>query len=85
MLFLDDGTIGYPDGITAENVGYHQDYGWAMPNQYNSYVWTGNDANVWAQYQEVRDNAIKSIAYGLFFDTTPILNEMSALTAVSDQ
>lgn len=84
-VVLEDGTIDYPEGITAENVGYHQDYGWALPNQYNSYVWTGNDANVWDQYQDVRDNAIKSSAYGLFFDTTPVLNEISALTAVSDQ
>ena len=54
-------------------------------NQYNSYVWTGNDADVWEQYQAVRDSAIMSKAYGFFFDTTPVLNEISALTAVSEE
>ena len=81
----EDGTIDYPDGITSENVGYHQDFGWAQLNQYNSYVWAGNDPDVWDQYQAVRDNATMSKAYGFFFDTTPVLNELSALTAVNDE
>lgn len=82
---LEDGTIGYPEGINADNVGYHQDFGWAQPNQYNSYVWTGNEIDIWEQYQEMRNNALVSKAYGFNFDTTPVLNEISALTAVSDQ
>lgn len=81
----DDGTINYPDGVNADSVGYHQDYGWAQPNQYNSYVWSGNDPDIWDQYQEFRDSAVVSKAYGFTFDTTPVLDEIAALTAVSDQ
>lgn len=81
----EDGTIGFPEGVTAENVGYHQDFGWAMLNQYNSYVWEGNEPDVWDQYQEVRDNAIVSKAYGFTFDSTPVINEIAALTAVTEQ
>ena len=81
----DNGTIDYPEGITAENVGYHQDFGWALPNQYNSYIWSGNDADLWEQYQNVRNNATVSKAYGFSFDTSSVLNEISALTALSDQ
>ena len=84
-VVTEDGTIDYPEGVTIDNVGYHQDTGWAQLNQYNSYVWTGNDADVWDQYQAVRDSAIMSKAYGFFFDTTPVLNELSALTAVSEE
>ena len=84
-VVTDDGTIDYPEGVTSDNVGYHQDYGWALPNQYNSYTWTGNDPDVWEQYQEVRDTALKSKAYGFYFDTTPVFNEISALNAVSDE
>lgn len=81
----EDGTIGFPEGVTAENVSYHQDFGWAQLNQYNSYVWEGNDTDIWEQYQEVRDSAVVSKAYGFTFDTTPVVNEIAALTAVTDQ
>ena len=81
----DDGTLDYPEGVTADNVGYHQDYGWALMNQYCSYVWTGNDPDVWDQYQAIRDSAEVSKAYGFFFDSAPVVNEISALTAVSDE
>ncbi len=81
----EDGTIDYPEGVTAENVGYHQGFGFAMPNQYNSYVWAGNDPAVFEQYQEVRDNAQVSKAYGFIFNTEPVINEWSALTTVGSQ
>ena len=81
----EDGTIDYPEGMTAETVGYHQDYGWAQMNQYNSYVWAGNDPDVWDQYQAIRDSATVSKAYGFFFDNTPVLNEIAALNSVSDE
>ena len=84
-VVTDDGTIDYPEGVTADNVGYHQDYGWALPNQYNSYTWTGNNPDVWDQYQEVRDTALKSKAYGFYFDSTPVFNEITALNAVADE
>lgn len=81
-VVLEDGTIDYPEGITKENVGYHQDYGWAMPNQFNSYIWTGNDTDIWEQYQAVRDNATKSKAYGFYFDNSGVVNEVSSLSSV---
>lgn len=84
-IVKEDGTLDYPEGVTADNVGYHQDYGWALMNQYNSYVWTGNEPDIWDQYQKVRDSAEISKAYGFFFDTTPVINEISALTAVSEE
>lgn len=84
-VLTEDGTIDYPDGITAENVGYHQDFGWALPNQYNSYIWTGNEADLWEQYQQVRDSAQVSKAYGFHFDTSPVVDTLSALTAISDE
>lgn len=84
-VVLDDGTINYPDGVTYENVGYHQDFGWAQPNQFISYVWAGNNADIWDEYDAFRKSAIVSPAYGFTFDTTPVLDEIAALTNVSDQ
>lgn len=81
----DDGTLDFPEGVTTENANYHMDFGWALLNQYNSYVWTGNAPDIWDQYQAVRDGAQLSKAYGFFFDTAPVINEVSALTAVSEE
>ena len=81
----DDGTLDFPEGVTTENANYHMDFGWALLNQYNSYVWTGNAPDIWDQYQAVRDSAQLSKAYGFFFDTAPVINEVSALTAVSEE
>lgn len=81
----DDGTLDFPEGVTTENANYHMDFGWALVNQYNSYVWTGNAPDIWDQYQAVRDGAQLSKAYGFFFDTAPVINEVSALTAVSEE
>lgn len=84
-VVTEDGTIDYPKGVTSESVGYHQDFGWAQPNQYLSYVWKGTDSDIWEQYQEVRDSAIVSKAYGFSFDSTTVVDEIAALTAVQDQ
>lgn len=84
-VLTEDGTIDYPEGVTSENVSYHQDFGWAQMNQYNSYVWTGNSPDLWDQYQKVRDNATVSKAYGFFFDPSNVLNETAAIQTVSDE
>lgn len=81
----EDGTINYPEGVDAENVGYHQDYGWAQFNQFNSYVWEGNDPEIWDQYEAVRENAIVSKAYGFTFDNTNVADEIVALDAVKSE
>lgn len=56
-----------------------------MFNQYNSYVWEGNDIDIWDQYQEARDNSVVSKAYGFTFDRTNVENELVALRAITDQ
>ncbi len=80
-----DGTIDYPEGVTMDSVGYHQDFGWAMPNQMNSHIWKGNAPDIWEQYRAFRDEAHKSAAYGFTFDITPVVNEIAALTSVKAQ
>ena len=81
----DDGTINYPEGVTAESCGYHQNFGFALPNQFNSHVWTGNDVNVWDQYQDFRKNAQTSMAYGFSPNLSEYVNQIAALTDVFNQ
>ena len=81
----DDGTINYPEGVTAESVGYHQNFGFALPNQFNSHVWAGNEVNVWDQYKEFRNNAQVSKAYGFTPDLSDYVDQIAALTDVFSQ
>ena len=54
---LDDGTAYYVDGEDASNFKYHQNTGWFMGNQFNTYVWNdgSKDANYWDKLQHHND------------------------------
>lgn len=84
-VVTDEGVATYPDGVTSETVGYHMDYGYAYPNQFLAYPWEGNDADVWDQYEEFKNECIVSKAYGFAFDQTSVTNEVNALTPVLEQ
>ena len=81
----EDGTIDYPQGVTAESCGYHQNFGYIMPNQFNSHVWKGNPPDIFEKYQEVEDNAIVSKAYGFSPDLSGVADQVAALTDVQSQ
>ena len=81
----EDGTAGYPEGVDSTSVSYHQDYGWAYPNQFAGHPWEGNDPDVWNQYEEYNAGLLKSKAYGFTYDSTPVANELAACTSVYDQ
>ncbi len=81
----EDGTIDYPEGMTAESCGYHQNFGYIMPNQFNSHVWKGNPPDIFEQYQKVRNNAIVSKAYGFNPDLSGVADQVAALTDVQSQ
>ncbi len=80
-----DGTANFPEGVTAESCGYHQNMGYILPNQFNSHVWDGNSADIFEQYQEVDGNAIPSMAYGFTPDLTSVTDQIAAVTDVTSQ
>ena len=81
----EDGTAGYPEGKDASSVAYHQDFGWAYPNQFVGHAWEGNDPDVWEQYKEYNANLLKSKASGFVYDSTPVADQLAACTSVYDQ
>lgn len=81
----EDGMAAYPEGVDATNVGYHNDYGWAYPNQFVGHAWEGNPADIWDQYLEYNAGLIKSKAFGFVFDSTPVATEEAQLNTVRDQ
>lgn len=81
----DDGTIGYPEGVTASSVSYSPNIGFIWGNQLLSYVFEGNDKNVWEEMKKFNDDAIESAAFGFVFDSTPVKTEYAACTSVVDK
>ncbi len=81
----EDGTADYPEGVTAESCGYHQNMGYIMPNQFNSHVWKGNSQDVWERYEAATAESIKSKALGFVPDLTAYSDQLAALSEVSTQ
>jgi len=76
--------IGYPEGTTAETVGY-TNTSLLFGNQFISYVFEGNDPDVWEQVEEFNKSAVKSKALGFSFDVEPVKTEAAAVTNVFNQ
>lgn len=81
----EDGTAQFPEGVTSETCGYHQNMGYILPNQFNSHVWTGNQADIFDVYKEVDGKAVRSMAYGFSPDLTVVADELTAMTEVISQ
>ena len=81
----DNGIINYPDGVTADNVGYSFNCGWELPNQFIAYKWDGSDPQLWEKMQEFNDSGIESKALGFIFDNSEYTNQVSALSNVVKQ
>lgn len=64
--------IDYPPGVDAQNSGYAQFLGWMYGNQYLSYIWNGNEVDIWDKTRVYNDSADRSRAMGFVFDTTPV-------------
>ena len=86
-VFTDDAktTICFPEGIDSSNSRYNLNIGWELPNQFIGYLWEGNEATLWEQYQEFNATARKSKAFGFAYDSANVSNELVALQNVYDQ
>ena len=78
---LDDGTAYYPDGVDDTNYKYHQNSGWCLGNQFQSYVWNNGTktADYWDQLQHHNDWAYYSPAFGFMWDATNYQTQLTAL------
>ena len=78
---LDDGTAYYVDGEDATNYKYHQNTGWMMGNQFNSYVWNDGSktADYWQQLSDFNKWGSYSPAFGFMWDSTDYSTNLTAL------
>lgn len=77
-----DDFIDYPAGVDVNNSGYNLNMGWMFGNQYLSYLWKGDDKDVWSKMKTFNDNALKSKALGFTFDSSAVKTEFTAVTNV---
>lgn len=81
----EEGTASFPEGKDASSVGYHLDWGWAIPNQFVGHLWEGNDLDLYQQYEDFKNSAKISKAYGFVFDSSSVEDEEIACKAVLDE
>ena len=81
----DDGCIGYPDGVNAENSTYDIGMTWYFGNTFLAKTWEGDvPVNV---EEAVADNnsARTSPALGFTYDSTKVSTEIAAIGNVTSQ
>lgn len=81
----DNGIINYPDGVTADNVGYSFNCGWELPNQFIAYKWDGSDPQLWEKMSDFNASGTESKALGFVFDNSNYTNQVAALSNVVKQ
>ena len=81
----DDGTIGYPEGVNADNSTYDLGMNWYFGNIFLNEMWEGNvPLDVDAEIEKNR-NARTSPALGFTYDSTVVSTELAAIGNVTSQ
>jgi putative aldouronate transport system substrate-binding protein len=75
------GVAGYPEGVDGSSATYYR-MGWGWPNQQISYIWDGQDTDIWDQYKDFNNNAKVKVSLGFKFDPSNVMNEITACTNV---
>ena len=81
----ENGQATYPEGVDAQSVATHNDYGWAQPNQFVGHAWAGNPIDIWDQYREYNDSMEKSVAYGFSFSGANVTTQIAQCSSVESE
>ena len=84
-VFTEDGHIRYPEGVDSTNCGYNVNMSWAFGNQFLSYVWEGNDIDIWEQASNAMKNARTAETLGFSYDSSPVSNDIAMINNVTAQ
>ncbi|MBW4082518.1 ABC transporter substrate-binding protein [Paenibacillus sp. S150] len=79
-----DTMIGYPEGVTAATSRYTNS-AILFGNQYISYVFEGNEPDIWSKLAEFNGSAKQSKALGFTFNVEPVKTESAAVQNVINQ
>lgn len=81
----EDGTIGYPEGVTSLDVGFANNMPWILPNQYIARVWEGQPLDLWEQLKTFNETAEVTELVGFVFDDAEVAAENAELRAIVDE
>jgi putative aldouronate transport system substrate-binding protein len=76
--------ITTPEGVDSSATGYPV-CDWAMPNQQITTPWVGNPEDLWDQLNEFNKSGVASPAQGFTWDSTSMINEITACNNVVSQ
>lgn len=82
MIDKDKGIIDYPEGKDISTIGYNR-IAWGWPNEQISYIWKGSSETLWSDLKSFNAGAAQSPAKGFSFDSTNVLNEVTACNNVN--
>lgn len=80
----EDGTITYPENVTAKTVGYNYNRNWQFPNQYLAYTWEDDSKTLEEDVKQYNAAAVRSPAVGFAFDDTYVQAECERVNEVVD-
>lgn len=80
----DDGSVSYPEGVDMTTVGYSS-AAFLMGNEYLTYIFKGNDPNIWDKTKEFNSTITLSKAMGFSYDATSVKAEITELSNVYNQ
>lgn len=82
-VISEDGHVTFPEGVNKDNADYYNMLpAWMLPCEYTTYVWEGDDIDLWEKTKEFNNAAMKSKALGFSFDSSQVSAEYTALTNV---
>ena len=82
---VSDNVIKYPEGVTMLTNGYNLNMSWLFGNQFLSYVFEGEDPDIWQKMKEFNVQAIKSKAMGFTMNPESVKTEIAAVSNVIAQ
>lgn len=77
--------IDYPEGMSADTVGYSLNLGWELPNQFIAHSWNGSEPGIWKQVEAFNDEAKDSKALGFIFDNKGLETQIANVSNVVKQ
>ena len=83
--FMPNGTVDYPDGVTAQNSEYPCSQTWSFGNALLDYVKVGNVPELYEIQAKGNETARRSVAFGFIYDDTPVRSQVVACQKVVAQ
>ena len=84
-ILKDNNQVSLPTGVTPANSPYYLSIQWESGNEFITYTWDTDSADLWQQTKQYNTDALKSKAFGFTFDPSNVQTEIAAVQSVYQQ